>query len=178
MKDNDEILWLLSTFIPRNYKKLIVCRSGNKTVSMAVIEELKEGEDNLENCFEKADKTLKIGADTNLDEIEEFFRDSDVDEPTEAEKIMMAEDAAKFKEGVAKEREKYQPTAAEKIFATMKSIILRALAFYIIMWFFKRNSTPGGIPYGGIPKDTEDFGDDEEDLVSQIPDIDEYKEEL
>ena len=145
---------------------------------MAVIEELKEGEDNLENCFEKADKTLKIGADTNLDEIEEFFRDNDVDGPTEAEKIMMAEDKAKFKEGVAKEREKYQPTAAEKIFATMKSIILRALAFFVIMWLVKRNSTPGGILYGGIPKEAEDFGDDEEDFVTPIPDINEFKEEL
>ena len=134
---------------------------------MAVIEEIQEGEEvNLEKCFKGAEKTLKIDADTDLDLIEEFFKDSDVDEePTEAEKIMMQEDIAKFKAGVAKEREKYQPTASEKIFAVVKSIILRALAFYIIMWLFKRNSMPGGIPPGGIPKPVGDFGDDEEGIV-------------
>ena len=145
---------------------------------MAVIEEIKEGEDvNLEKCFEGAEKTLKLGADVDLDEIEEFFRDSEDDdeEPTEAEKIMLQEDIAKFKEGVAKEREKYQPTAKEKIFAVAKSLILRALVFYLIMWFFKRNSTPGGIPAGGIPT-AEEFGEDEEDFV--IPTVSNINEEL
>jgi len=144
---------------------------------MAIIEEIKEGEDvNLEKCFEGAEKTLKLGADVDMDQIEEFFRDSDDDdEPTEAEKIMLQEDIVKFKEGVAKEREKYQPTASEKIFAVVKSIILRALAFYIIMWFFKRNSTPGGIPAGGIPK-AEDLGEDEEDFV--IPSVADINDEL
>jgi len=136
---------------------------------MAVIEEIKEGEENLETYFESAEKVLKLGNDVGINEIEEFFKDSDDDEPTEAEKAMLKEDVAKFKEGVRKEREKYQPTAIEKIFAVAKSIILRALAFYIIMWFFKRNSTPGGIPpKGAAPVDN---FDDDDDLVTPAPDV-------
>ena len=139
---------------------------------MAIIKEIKEDDVNLEKCFEGAEKILELNADTDIDQIEAFFKDNEDGEcednsPTEAEKVMFQEDMHKFKEGVAKEREKYQPTTGEKIFAVVKSIILRALAFYIIMWFFKRNSTPGGIPYGvkySPPSDS--LGEDEEDFVS------------
>ena len=146
---------------------------------MAVIEELKKGEENLDDYFEGAEKVVKLDKDTNLEQIDEFFKDSDDegmnDEPTEAEIIMRKEDAAKFKEGVQKEREKYQPTAAEKIFAVAKSIILRALVFYLIMWFFKRTSTPGGIPRGGVPP-VDDVDDDTEDFVTPAPEIENLKE--
>ena len=146
---------------------------------MAVIEELKEGEEeNLEQYFEGAEKVVKLVKETDIEQIEEFFQDSDeddgiVDGPTEAEKIIHA---AKFKEGVQKEREKYQPTAAEKIFAVAKSIILRALVFYLIMWLFKRNSTPGGVPTDGVPP-VDDFDNDAEDFVTPAPEIfDDFKE--
>eukprot|EP00092_Neocalanus_flemingeri_P025683 GFUD01027844.1.p1 GENE.GFUD01027844.1~~GFUD01027844.1.p1 ORF type:complete len:148 (-),score=45.24 GFUD01027844.1:138-581(-) len=146
---------------------------------MAVIEELKEGEENLDHYFEGAQKVVKLDTETDLKQVEEFFRDSDDDEATidgltEAEKIMLKEDTAKFKEGVRKEREKYQPTAAEKIFATVKSIILRALVFYVIMWFFKRNSTPGGIPSEGVPR-VDELNDDLENVVP-TPAADNFKE--
>ncbi len=38
---------------------------------------------------------------------------------------------------VASEREQYQPTAAEKVFAIVKSMLLRAMIIYFIMQFFK-----------------------------------------
>eukprot|EP00092_Neocalanus_flemingeri_P025684 GFUD01027845.1.p1 GENE.GFUD01027845.1~~GFUD01027845.1.p1 ORF type:complete len:171 (+),score=50.24 GFUD01027845.1:58-513(+) len=150
---------------------------------MAVIEEVKEGEENLDKYFEGAEKVVKLNAGTALEQVEEFFRDSDNEEgtndgPTEAEKIMLQEDTAKFKEGVKKEREKYQPTAAEKIFAVAKSIILRALVFYLIMWLFKRNSTPGGNPGEGVPP-VDDFDDDSDPLVPSpliVPEVDGFKE--
>eukprot|EP00092_Neocalanus_flemingeri_P012610 GFUD01013591.1.p1 GENE.GFUD01013591.1~~GFUD01013591.1.p1 ORF type:complete len:151 (+),score=64.94 GFUD01013591.1:132-584(+) len=143
---------------------------------MAVIEEAREGEENLDKYFEGVEKLVKLDANTDLEQLEEFFKDSDDDEgvvdgPTEAEEIMLKEDIAKFKEGVKKEREKYQPTAAEKIFAVMKSIILRALAFYLIMWLFKRNSTPGGIPRGGGVPPVDDFEDVKEDLATPAPEL-------
>ena len=69
-----------------------------------------------------------------------------------------------FREGVALEREKYQPTTMEKIFATMKSIILRALVFYVIMWFLKRNNANYG--GGGPPPES-----------SSPPGLDEEEEE-
>merc|ERR1711864_25342 len=78
-----------------------------------------------------------------IEAVERFFQDDyveaeeDIDSEEEKEKI------AKFKEGVRKEREKYQPTASEKIFAVVKSIIMRALAFYLIMWLFKRQPMSG-----------------------------------
>lgn len=39
---------------------------------------------------------------------------------------------------IANEREQYQPTAAEKVFAILKSMLLRAMVIYFIMQFFKR----------------------------------------
>ena len=81
-----------------------------------------------------------------VEEVKEFFRDidddSDVTEdtddkvemlPTEAEKEMFKEDMAKFKENVAEERQKYQPTTGEKLFAMAKSLILRAIVLFFIL---------------------------------------------
>ena len=39
---------------------------------------------------------------------------------------------------IANEREQYQPSAAEKIFAIVKSMLLRAMVIYFLMQFFKR----------------------------------------
>ena len=39
---------------------------------------------------------------------------------------------------IANEREQYQPSAAEKIFAIIKSMLLRAMVIYFFMQFFKR----------------------------------------
>ena len=135
---------------------------------MAIIKELKEGDHNLENCFEGAEKVLELDASTDFDQVEEFFKDSDdeidMEGPTEAQKIMFKEDVDRFKHDVAKEREKYQPTTTEKIFAVVKSVILRALAFYIIMWFMRRNSTPGG-----IPSESKSESIDENEFISDSP---------
>ncbi len=38
---------------------------------------------------------------------------------------------------VAAEREQYQPSAAEKFFAIVKSMLLRAMVIYFVMQFFK-----------------------------------------
>ena len=79
--------------------------------------------DNLDTVMDNADKVLKLDKNLTVEEVKEFFRDidddSDVTEdtddkvemlPTEAEKEMFKEDMAKFKENVAEERQKYQPT--------------------------------------------------------------------
>jgi len=59
---------------------------------------------------------------------------------TKSEEVMK-----RFRSDVMGQREKYQPSTMENIFATLKAIILRALAFYFLMWFFKRNNgNPGG----------------------------------
>ena len=87
--------------------------------------------DNLGSVMENADKVLKLDNDLTVEEVEEFFRDSDSEAseesedthtddkfellPTEAEKEMFKEDMAKFKENVAEERQKYQPTTGEKL---------------------------------------------------------------
>merc|ERR1712181_112415 len=78
---------------------------------------------------------------------------------------------AQSREGVNKEREKYQPTAMEKIFAMMKSIILRALVFYMIMWFLKRNNAnPGGAPPASTLDSTSlGLEDEEEEEGFEMP---------
>ena len=39
---------------------------------------------------------------------------------------------------IANEREQYQPSAAEKIFAIIKSMLLRGMVIYFLMHFFRR----------------------------------------
>ena len=39
---------------------------------------------------------------------------------------------------IAHEREQYQPSAAEKVFAIVKSMLLRGMIIYFFMQFFKR----------------------------------------
>ena len=105
--------------------------------------------------MENPDKVLKLDKDLTMEEVEEFFEDSDSEEesdssggdkfemlPTEAEKQMFKEDLEKFKENVQQERQKYQPTVTEKLLAVAKSILMRAIIFYVILWLLRRNSHP------------------------------------
>ena len=49
---------------------------------------------------------------------------------------------------IAAEREQYQPSAAEKVFAVIKSMLLRGMVIYFVMTMFRRpqpssNATAG-----------------------------------
>ena len=81
----------------------------------------------LSSVLDNPDKVLKLDKDLSVEEVEEFFRDSDEEEvaeedeasssgdtdtedkfemlPTEAEKQMFQEDMKQFKAGVAQERQ-------------------------------------------------------------------------
>ena len=81
----------------------------------------------LSSVLDNPDKVLKLDKDLSVEEVEEFFRDSDEEEvaeeegasssgdtdtedkfemlPTEAEKKMFQEDMKQFKAGVAQERQ-------------------------------------------------------------------------
>ena len=83
--------------------------------------------DSLSSVLDNPDKVLKLDKDPSVEEVEEFFRDSDEEEevaeeeasssedtdtedkfemlPTEAEKQMFQEDMKQFKAGVAQERQ-------------------------------------------------------------------------
>ena len=84
--------------------------------------------DSLSSVLDNPDKVLKLDKDLSVEEVEEFFRDSDEEEevaeedetsssgdtdtedkfemlPTEAEKQMFHEDMNQFKAGVAQERQ-------------------------------------------------------------------------
>ena len=83
--------------------------------------------DSLSSVLNNPDKVLKLDKDLSVEEVEEFFRDSDEEEvaeeegasssgdtdtedkfemlPTEAEKKMFQEDMKQFKAGVAQERQ-------------------------------------------------------------------------
>ena len=122
---------------------------------MAVIEEIDSetplSKEELAKLFEDEQNVVKATSAKDIDAVNKFFDEDEDDEIDEENLDEDEEEKARsevlFREGVDKEREKYQPTAMEKIFATMKSIILRALVFYVIMWFLKRNSAkPGGLP--------------------------------
>merc|ERR1711890_178626 len=52
------------------------------------------------------------------------------------------EQIERFKRNVALEREKYQPTNAEKFFSFAKALLIRALVVFFLMWVFRRNSGP------------------------------------
>ena len=126
-----------------------------KLFRMAVIEEIESEipltKEELAKLFEDEQNVVKAKSAKDIDAVNKFFDEDEDDELDEENENLDEEEVkasdAQFREGVNKEREKYQPTAMEKIFATMKSIILRALVFYVIMWFLKRNNAnPGGAP--------------------------------
>lgn len=134
--------------------------------------------DNLDSVVNNAEKVLKLDKSVTEEEIEEFFRDSDDDSegtedtddkfemlPTEAEKEMFKEDMAKFKKDVAEERQKYQPTTGEKLLAMAKSLILRAIVLYFILWLLRRNSSSRPVP------DEESVVDPDLDMFEDYDDI-------
>ena len=145
----------------------------------------------LSNVVKNPEKVLKLDKDLTEEEIEEFFRDSDDEEcseeesddeenfeilgediPTEAEKQMFKEDMEKFKENVQQERQKYQPTTTEKLLAVAKSILMRAIIFYVILWLLRRNSHPknAGVDNETVINDSfedyDEFGNDEDQLFA------------
>lgn len=134
--------------------------------------------DNLDSVVNNAEKVLKLDKSVTEEEVEEFFRDSDDDTegtedtddkfemlPTEAEKEMFKEDIAKFKQDVAEERQKYQPTTGEKLLAMAKSLILRAIVLYFILWLLRRNSSSRPVP------DQESVVDPDLDMFEDYDDI-------
>ena len=127
----------------------------------------------MPNHQKDQDRLLRLDKDTNIEQIEEFFKDSDessvseddqsfelLDGPTEAEKEMFQDDMKKFKADVKQERERYQPSTREKIFAMVKSLILRAIIFYFVIWLLRRNSSSRPVPDAQTPS----FDDEPEDL--------------
>ena len=128
----------------------------------------------MPNHQKDQEKVLKLDKDTSIEEVEEFFKDSDessvsedehsfemLDGPTEAEKEMFQEDMKKFKADVQQERERYQPSTREKIFAMVKSLILRAIIFYFVLWLLRRNSSSRPLNDAQTPS----FDDEPEDLI-------------
>ena len=129
----------------------------------------------MSNHQKDQDQVLKLDKDTTIEQVEEFFKDSEdssvsedehsfelLDGPTEAEKEMFQEDMKKFKADVQEERERYQPTTMEKIFAMVKSLLLRAIIFYFVLWLLRRNSSSRPSP--GQDAQTPSFDDEPEDL--------------
>ena len=90
----------------------------------------------LAKLFEDEQNVLNARSAKDIDAVNKFFEDDDEDENVEEVKS----DEVLFREGVNQVRDQYQPTTMEKIFAMVKSLILRALVFYVIMWFMKRNN--------------------------------------
>ena len=107
---------------------------------MAVIEEIDSNtnlsKEELAKLFEDEQNVLNAQSVKDIDAVNKFFEDDDEDENVEEVKS----DEVLFREGVNQVRDQYQPTTMEKIFALVKSLILRALVFYVIMWFMKRNN--------------------------------------
>ena len=107
---------------------------------MAVIEEIDSNtnlsKEELAKLFEDEQNVLNARSAKDIDAVNKFFEDDDEDENVEEAKS----DEVLFREGVNQVRDQYQPTTMEKIFAMVKSLILRALVFYVIMWFMKRNN--------------------------------------
>ena len=128
----------------------------------------------MPNHLKDQEKVLKLDKDTSIEQVEEFFKDSDessvsedehsfemLDGPTEAEKEMFQEDMKKFKADVQQERERYQPSTREKIFAMVKSLLLRAIIFYFVLWLLRRNSSSRPLNDAQTPS----FDDEPEDLI-------------
>ena len=107
---------------------------------MAVIEEIDSNtnlsKEELAKLFEDEQNVLNAQSAKDIDAVNKFFEDDDEDENVEEARS----NEVLFREGVNQVRDQYQPTTMEKIFAMVKSLILRALVFYVIMWFMKRNN--------------------------------------
>ena len=130
----------------------------------------------MSNHQKDQDQVLKLDKDTTIEQVEEFFKDSEdssvsedehsfelLDGPTEAEKEMFQEDMKKFKGDVKQERERYQPSTREKIFAMVKSLLLRAIIFYFVLWLLRRNSSSRPVPVNDAQ--TPIFDEKMEDLI-------------
>jgi len=140
-------------------------------------EEKNNQDKNDETLFENPERVIKLDKDTNIEQIEEFFKDSEeessvseeehsfemLDGPSEAEKEMFKDDMKKFKADVKQERERYQPSTGEKIFAIVKSLLLRAIIFYFVLWLLRRNSSSR--PTQSQEPQTPIFDDEPEDLI-------------
>ena len=111
---------------------------------MAVIEEIDSNtnlsKEELAKLFEDEQNILNAQSAKDIDAVNKFFEDDDEDEDEDENVEEVKSDEVLFREGVNQVRDQYQPTTMEKIFAMVKSLILRALVFYVIMWFMKRNN--------------------------------------
>ena len=111
---------------------------------MAVIEEIDSNtnlsKEELAKLFEDEQNVLNAQSAKDIDAVNKFFEDDDEDEDEDENVEEVKSDEVLFREGVNQVRDQYQPTTMEKIFAMVKSLILRALVFYVIMWFMKRNN--------------------------------------
>ena len=113
---------------------------------MAVIEEIDSNtnlsKEELAKLFEDEQNVLNAQSAKDIDAVNKFFGDDDEDEDEDEDENVeeVKSDEVLFREGVNQVRDQYQPTTMEKIFAMVKSLILRALVFYVIMWFMKRNN--------------------------------------
>ena len=113
---------------------------------MAVIEEIDSNtnlsKEELAKLFEDEQNILNAQSAKDIDAVNKFFGDDDEDEDEDEDENVeeVKSDEVLFREGVNQVRDQYQPTTMEKIFAMVKSLILRALVFYVIMWFMKRNN--------------------------------------
>ena len=146
------------------------------------IKKMADSKSEINAAIDNPEKVLKLDKDLTVEEVEDFFKDSDdesendtsdnfeiLDEPTEAEKQMFEADMAKFKGDVQQERQRYQPSTSEKLFAMAKSLILRAIIFYFVLWLLRRGSS-SRMPQNGAEdlNDSADMfdTDDYEDLTS------------
>ena len=111
---------------------------------MAVIEEIDSNtnlsKEELAKLFEDEQNVLNAQSAKDIDAVNKFFEDDDEDEDEDENDEETKSEEVLFREGVNQVRDQYQPTTMEKIFAMVKSLILRALVFYVIMWFMKRNN--------------------------------------
>ena len=94
----------------------------------------------LAKLFEDEQNVLNAQSAKDIDAVNKFFEDDDEDKDEDENDEEARSDEVLFREGVNQVRDQYQPTTMEKIFAMVKSLILRALVFYVIMWFMKRNN--------------------------------------
>ena len=86
------------------------------------IKKMADSKSEINAAIDNPEKVLKLDKDLTVEEVEDFFKDSDdesendtsdnfeiLDEPTEAEKQMFEADMAKFKGDVQQERQRYLP---------------------------------------------------------------------
>ena len=134
---------------------------------MAVIEEIDSNtnlsKEELAKLFEDEQNVLNAQSAKDIDAVNKFFEDDDEDEDEDENVEEVKSDEVLFREGVNQVRDQYQPTTVEKIFAMVKSLILRALVFYVIMWFMKRNNAnPNSKLESNAPSLDEEMDDFEE----------------